>query len=53
MNDTAANSTDKPEPLVPPADEECCSHCNGTGLSDPWDEDSYCEWCWGMGYIAL
>lgn len=35
---------------APEDDGAICIYCNGTGLSDKWDEESYCERCNGMGY---
>lgn len=33
-------------------EEDECKHCNGTGLSDFWDEESYCLECQGQGYLT-
>jgi hypothetical protein len=33
-----------------PDDEDICEYCDGTGLSDKWDEESFCIRCNGMGY---
>lgn len=32
---------------------ETCPRCHGLGTLDEYDEDSYCDRCWGDGEIAV